>query len=198
MFIRFATITGETAKVDAALEFMENSLRPRIEASSGNKGLATLTAADEGLTVGASCWSDDSAMEAAEEALASVRQQAAVVAGGTLRSEEYEVAAYFRQATPTSGAIAWLTRFDFDLNKLDQAVAIFTEDSVRRLKSAAGFCCAQLLIDREFGHGMVVTSWDSEPSARVFRDPARELRTQVAQRASVAFHGAELYRLGAM
>jgi hypothetical protein len=198
MFVRFVTIAGEKAKTDAALDFMENSVRPRIEASAGNKGLATLIAADQGLTVGASYWSDDVAMEAAEEALASVRQQVAVVAGGTLRIEEYEIAGYFRQATPTSGAVAELARFELDVTKLDQVVAIFNEDSVRCLKAAAGFCCAQLFIDREFGHGMVGTSWEDESSARAFRIPARELRAQLAQRASVTILGSELYRLGAM
>jgi hypothetical protein len=137
-------------------------------------------------------------MELAEEELASLRQQAATVAGGTLRNEEYEIAASFQRATPTSGAVAWLVRFDLDLTQLDEAVAIFNEDSARWLKAAAGFCCAHLFIDREFGHGMVATSWDSESSARAFRNPARELRAQVAHRAAVTFHGAELYRLGAM
>jgi hypothetical protein len=198
MFIRFVTIAGEKAKADAALDFMEKSVRPRVEASSGNKGLATLIAADEGLTVGASYWSDDSAMEAAEEELASLRQQAAAVAGGTLRSEEYEVAGFFRQATPSSGAVVELARFELDLTKLEQVVAIFNEDSVRCLKAAAGFYCAQLFIDREFGHGMVGTSWEDESSARAFRISARELRAQLAQRAAVTVLDPEFYRLGAM
>jgi hypothetical protein len=137
-------------------------------------------------------------MEAAEELLTSLRQQAVALAGGTLGNEEYEVAAFFRQSTPRRGAVAELARFELDLTKLDQVVAIFDEHSARWLKAAAGFCCAQLFVDREFGHGMVATSWEDESSARAFRIPARELRTLLAQRAAATVLGPQFYRLGAM
>lgn len=195
MFTRFTTITGEKTKITAALEFVENSVRPEIEASAGNKGLATLVATGPGLIVGASFWSDDAAMEAAEGMLTSIRQQAATLAGGTLRHEEYEITAFFQRSAPTEGAVAELARFELDLAKLDQVVAIFHEDSVRCLETAAGFCCAQLFVDREFGHGMVATSWEDEASAYAFRVPAKQLRRQLIRRAAVTILDAQIYQL---
>lgn len=198
MFIRFATIAGEKPRVSAALGFIENSVRPEVEASAGSKGLATLISVDETQVVGASYWSDDAAMEVAEEVVALVRQQAVDLAGGTLRKEEYEIVAFFRRSTPAPGVVAELARFELDLAKLNQLIAIFNDDAITRLKAAAGFCCAQLFVDREFGHGMVATSWKDESSARAFKIPARELRAQLVQHGSMTVPDSEFYRLTAM
>jgi len=195
MFIRFVNFTREKISVDARLDLIENSLRLRLEASAGNKGFATLAAPDHGLIVGASYWSDDEAMEVAAEALAPLRQQLFAVAGGTLRREEYEIAAGFRQCTPASGAVVELSRFELDLAKVDQLTAIFNEESLPGFKAAAGFCSAELCIDREFGQGVVVTAWEDELSARASSTRARELRVQAAQRAAVRFFGPEVYRV---
>lgn len=198
MFIRFATIAGEKPRVSAALGFIENSVRPEVEASAGSKGLATLISVDETQVVGASYWSDDAAMEVAEEVVALVRQQAVDLAGGTLRKEEYEIVAFFRRSTPAPGVVAELARFELDLAKLNQLIAIFNDDAITRLKAAAGLCCAQLFVDREFGHGMVATSWKDESSARAFKIPARELRAQLVQHGSMTVPDSEFYRLTAM
>lgn len=193
MFVRLTTITGENSTLDATVDFVEGTGRPRIEACEGNRGFATFTAA--GTVVGASYWVDESAMRASLEVLGPLREQGAAVAGGRVSTEAYEMVVGFRRSIPARGATVRLARSQSDPARLDAGVATFRDDAAPRIKGAPGLCSVQLLVDRGSGRGMVATAWEDERAAEDFWPTASDLRAQATRRAGTTFAEVEVYSM---
>jgi hypothetical protein len=195
MHMRFSTITGAQSKVGAVLDFIEESLREQVEAIPGNEGLATFAAADYGVTIALSYWTDGDAMELSEQPLAPLALQAAAVGAGALTQERYAVGAGYRRSTPTEGAVVEFSRFEFDPARVSQMIELFSVDSLPSFKAAHGLCTAQLLLDHGAGVGMIASAWTNELAARAFWIPAGELRAAAAHQVPMTFTGSEFYRV---
>jgi hypothetical protein len=168
VYVRLSTISGDKAKLVAAVDRIEESARPRVEATAGSRGFAIFTAPDSGVVVGASYWADAAAMQASGAALAPLRADLAEAFGGTLVQDEFEVAIGFRQSIPARGAIVRLGRMIVDPERVDEAVAFHGEEVVPRIKGAAGLCSFQLLVDRASGRGDGRHGVEDERTARDF------------------------------
>ena len=195
MYVRLTIISGNPAKIDSSVEFLEQTARPQVEATAGNKGLATFTGVDARITIAASYWDTADALEASGTALAPLREQVEAAAGGPLSVEEYEVALGWRQTIPVRGAVVRLSRMEVEPAKADDAIAHYREETAPRLKGAPGLCSFQLLLDRESGQGMVATAWENERAASDFWPMAQELRDQATERVGAHFTSTEHYSL---
>ncbi|MHA6793068.1 hypothetical protein ACVGVM_06010 [Pseudonocardia bannensis] len=195
MYVRFIIINGDPAKIDSSVEYLEQTARPQVEATAGNKGFATLTGADARITIAASYWQDAEALKASGTALTPLREQVEAAAGGPLSVEEYEVALGFRRSIPARGAVVRLARMEIEPSRADDAVTFYGGETAPRVKGAPGLCSFQLLLDRESGQGMVVTAWENERAAGDFWPTAQELRAQVAERVGAHFSGIEHYSM---
>jgi heme-degrading monooxygenase HmoA len=195
MFMRFTTVTGEQSRVPAALDFIEERLRPQVEATAGNQGLSTFAASDYGVVIALSYWADVEAMLASEVPFEPLARQAATVARGTLSREQYEVAAGYRRSAPPPGAVVEVSRFEFEPGKAAELVELFRTDSLPCFAAAPGLCATQLLLDRETGQGLIGSIWHDERAARAFWIPAGQLRTRTAHRVAVTYTGSDFYQL---
>jgi heme-degrading monooxygenase HmoA len=184
MYVRFTIISGVPAKVDSSVEYLEQTARPQVEATAGNKGLATLTGVDARITIAASYWETAEALEASGTTLAPLREQVEAAAGGPLSVEEYEVALGWRQSIPAR-----------EPARADDGIVYYREETAPRLKGAPGLCSFQLLLDRESGQGMVATAWENERVASDFWPTAQKLRDQVTERVGAHFTSIEHYSL---
>jgi heme-degrading monooxygenase HmoA len=195
MYVRFTIISGVPAKVDSSVEYLEQTARPQVEATAGNKGLATLTGVDARITIAASYWETAEALEASGTTLAPLREQVEAAAGGPLSVEEYEVALGWRQSIPARGAVVRLSRMEIEPARVDDGIVYYREETAPRLKGAPGLCSFQLLLDRESGQGMVATAWENERVASDFWPTAQKLRDQVTERVGAHFTSIEHYSL---
>lgn len=195
MYVRFTIISGNPAKVDSSVGYLEQSARPLVEATAGNRGLVTLSGVDARITIAASYWETAEALHASGTALAPLREQVEAAAGGSLSVEEYELVLGFRQSVPARGAAVRLSRIEVEPATVHDAVAHYREEAAPRLREASGLCSFQLLLDRESGQGIVATAWENERAAGDFWPTAQKLRAQAGERVGAHFTGIEHYTM---
>jgi hypothetical protein len=193
MYARVNIIFCEHDKVDAAIAHIEGSDRSLVEATSGNRGLATLVDRNAGVVVAMSYW--DEPLHSSEAALTRARESAAAAAGGDLVVEGFELADWELASVPAPGAAVRMTRVQLDLATVEDALGRLHHEVMAELSEAAGFCSAELLIDRGSGAGMVVTTWADEDGARGADRLVERLRAQVGERIGVRFPRTEAYSL---
>jgi quinol monooxygenase YgiN len=191
MFARYTTVRGDPNKIDATVDYVDGNARDAVQATEGNCGFAVLVDPDAGRVVGASYWDSAESMAASEAGLAATRSAAAAVLGGEVSIERFEVAVGFRHSIPARGALCRLSRLQVDLDQVNEVVTLMQQESLPRIKGSAGLCSFQLLLNRETGAGLVVSSWDSQAAADAFWPTAQELRTRASELSSVRFSDPE-------
>jgi heme-degrading monooxygenase HmoA len=187
MFARYTTLRGDRHKIEAAIEYVDGEARAAVEATPGNLGFAVAADPAGGLLIGASYWDSRESMTNAESALAESRARAASAAGGETSMERFEVVAGFRHSIPARGALLRLSRFQVEPARVGEAITNMREGSIPRVKGADGLCSFQLLFDRDTGHGMVVSSWETLAAADAFWPTAEQLRARATEHAGVRF-----------
>jgi quinol monooxygenase YgiN len=193
MFARYITVRGDPDKIETAIEYVDGEGRAAVEATQGNLGFAVVADPAGGRLIGASYWDSRESMTDAESALAEPRARAASTADGEVNMEHFEVVVGFRHSIPARGALARLSRFQVEPARVEEAIANLREESVPRVKGADGLCSFQLLLDRDTGSGMIVSSWENQAAADAFWPTAEQLRARAAERAGVRFLDVENY-----
>jgi heme-degrading monooxygenase HmoA len=192
---RYRTYRGTPSKIDAVLERMDYQDRAVVEATEGNRGLAVLADAEGSRILGASYWDSAESLQASEEAPADAHADLAKAHSWHLTVERFEVIVGIRRSFPARGAPVRLSRFDMDRSRVEEAIALFWEESVPRLKGADGLCSFQLLLDRESGSGMVATAWESTRAAEAFWPTAEQLRAVTSERVGLRFSPPDTYTM---
>jgi heme-degrading monooxygenase HmoA len=193
MFARYTTVRGDPDKIEAAIEYVDGEGRSAVEATQGNLGFAVVADPAGGRLIGASYWDSRESMADAESALAEARERAANTADGEVNMERFEVVIGFRRSIPARGALARLSRFQVEPARVDEAITNMREESLPRVKGADGLCSFQLLLNRDTGSGMVVSSWENQEAADAFWPTAEQLRARTTERAGVRFLDVENY-----
>jgi hypothetical protein len=193
MYARVNTIFGTEGKVSAGVAHIEQSDRNAVESAEGNRGLTTLVDRKTGLIVAISYWDDP--QRSSEAVLTQARESAAVAAGGELVAESFEVAVADQQAVPAPGAAVQMTRVQLEPTKVDAGLAFVHDELLQRLSTGSGLCSAELLIDREIGDGLLVTTWTDPDAADRVKALLDELPTDAATRAGATFPRSESYVL---
>jgi heme-degrading monooxygenase HmoA len=199
---RCRTYRGAPSRIDAVLERMDGQDRAVVEATEGNRGLAVLADAEGGRILGASYWDCAESLQASEEAPADARADPADARADLAKAlswhltvERFEVIVGIRRSITARGAPVRLSRFEMDRSRVEEAIALFWEETVPRVKGADGLCSFQLLLDRESGSGMVATAWESERAAEAFWPTAEQLRAVSSERVGLRFSPPDTYAM---
>lgn len=192
MFARYTTVRGDPDKIDAAIEYVDGAARAAVEATEGNRGFATAVQRERGVVVGLSFWDSRESLDNSESRLATVREQAAQAMGGEASFERFEVPIGFRHTIPGRGAVARVSRFEVDPERVDELVSLAREEVVPRVKGAAGLCSFLQLVNRESGAGMVIAAWENQGAAHAFALTAEQLRARASDRVGVRFGDIEV------
>jgi heme-degrading monooxygenase HmoA len=195
MHVRINTLHGDKGQVDAAIEFVEATVRPKVEALTGNRGMATLVDRDAGVTFVASYWDDAPAMADSESAITDVRQRAGVVGGGDVTVERYEVAVAQRLRLPAAGAPIRMLRTENDPARTDETVAFYRDQLLPQILGLPGMCSVQLLVDRNSGRGMSITAWDDEAAVTAAGESLDRLRNTATEQLGLRITGLDTYTM---
>jgi predicted ester cyclase/heme-degrading monooxygenase HmoA len=179
MHVRMNMLAGDPARLDEATRYLEEGIRPHVEAQPGNRGLAVLTQADLGVCVIASYWDTADARAASEQAVEVPRKELTELVKGTVTVENYQVAVFARRSRPPAGAGVRMTRIDADPAYLDAAIAEFRSTGVPALMQMPGLCSVQLLADRETGQCVAVTAWQDHAAMAAGRSSVATLRADL-------------------
>ncbi len=193
MFARVNIIFGTESKIGAGVAHIEESDRGVVESTAGNQGLTTLVDREAGVIVAMSYWDD--LQNSSQATLTRAREDAAIAAGGELVTETFEVALTERPAVPSPGAVTQMTRVQLEPSRLDAGLAYIHDEVLARLSAASDISSAELLIDREIGNGLLVTTWTDHDAADRADALLDELRGDAATRAGATFPRSESYVL---
>jgi hypothetical protein len=193
MYARVNIIVAAEGKVDAGVAHIEESDRDAVESAAGNRGLTTLVAPEAGVIVAMSYWDD--LHQSSEAALTRAREGAATAAGGELFAESFEVVAAERAVDPVSGAVVRMTRVHLEPARVEAGLAFLVDEILQRLSAGAGLCSAELLVDREIGNGLLVTTWTDQDAADRAEALMDELPADAAARAGASFPRSDSYLL---
>lgn len=192
---RYMNYRGAPSNIDEVLERMDGQDRPLVEATEGNRGLAVLADAGRGRIIAASYWDSAESLRASEEALADARADLAKALSWHLTVERFEMVIGFRRSIPARGASVRLSRFELDPSRAEEAITLFWEESVPRVKGADGLCSFQLLLDRENRSGMVATAWENQEAAEAFWPTAEQLQAVTSERTGLRFSPPDTYTM---
>ena len=191
MHSRVNMIFGRTDLVEDGIVRLEESDRRAVETTDGNRGLTTLTDRAAGVLVAVSYW--DEPAQASAAALTRARADAVTAAGGDLVVENFEVASQEVLTVPATGAVARLVRVRIELERLGEAVEFLHDEVLRRLRVEAGFCRAELMVDRKSGSGLLLAMWTDEESATRTDTLLDRVRDEAVARGGTTFPRSETY-----
>ena len=107
MRARVSTIQGAPGKVDDVARQTQEQTLPQLQKMEGFKGFVALGDRQSGKMLGVSFWESEEALRASEQAVSSVRSEAAETADGIVASvEEYEVLV---NEAPSAGPVGAVT-----------------------------------------------------------------------------------------
>jgi hypothetical protein len=191
MYARVNIIFGRQDRIDAGIAHLENTDRAAVETTRGNRGLTTLVDRPAGVIVALSYW--DEPAYSSDAVLTQAREGAVSAAGGDLVAESYEVAIGERHSVPASGAVARMVRVQIEPARVEDGLTFVREEILPRLQTGAGFHSAEVLIDRSFGSGVLLTVWVDEYSAARADITMETLRDEALERVGVKFPRTESY-----
>jgi heme-degrading monooxygenase HmoA len=107
MYARVTTLEGSPDKMDDATRHVQEQMLPQLQQMDGFKGFIALGDRHSGKLLGVAFWESEEALQASEQAVSSVRGDAAEAASGTVAGvERYEVTVY---EAPSTGPVSGVT-----------------------------------------------------------------------------------------
>lgn len=193
MYARVNTIFGTEDKIGDGVDHIERSDRGLVESTAGNQGLTTLVDRAAGVIVAMSYWDD--LQHSSQATLTRAREGAAIAAGGELVTETFEVVLSERPEIPAPGATIGMTRVRLTPSEIDTGLAFIHDDLLHRLFADPGLTGAELLIDRDIGSGLLVTTWTDQAAADRGQAVLDEVAEGAAARVGTTFPRSESYVL---
>jgi quinol monooxygenase YgiN len=195
---RLNRITADTAAMDECLTYIEEEIRPELEARTGHLGISVLEDRERGAAIFGSAWATGAEMSGSEDTEMPLRGELARLAGGPVTVEDYQVPIFElvdQQALPHRGRAVRLTRIQVKPSQVDDVVEVVGEYAVPSLVETPGFCDALLFADPASGRLISETVWRDPQARAAAPSVASILRTEVSDEASSEIRAVEDYTL---
>jgi heme-degrading monooxygenase HmoA len=176
MHARMNMLIGDPARIDEVTHYLDQTVRPHVEAQPGSRGLAVLTDRDQGVTMIASYWETADAMAVSEHAVQTSRKEATELADGVVTVEHYEVPVFVRRSRPQAGAGIRITRMESDPADIDISIQGFRDTAIPGLVKMPGLCSAQFMADRDTGRCLVIAAYENSETLAASRAGVARLR----------------------
>jgi predicted ester cyclase len=195
MHARFNLLIGDPARVDDLTRYLEETVRPHVEAQPGCRGLAILTDAELGQTLVGSYWDTADALTSSEQAVQTSRKEATEMANGVVTVEHYEVPIFLRRSRPHRGAGIRITTMENAPAEVDEAVTSFRDGALPALRTMPGLCSAQMLVDRDSGRSLVIAAYENREALRASRAGVARLRADTLAKTNATVRSVQEFTL---
>lgn len=183
MLVRSTIIDSDPTRVDQGIAFVRDRVVPAVERLEGGLGVSMLVNRATGHTVTTSMWGTRVAMAASGAALAQLRHEAGAVLGGIPLAEEWEVAELYRVRRDEPGFAVQSIRVDLHRDDSEHLVDTFRTTTVPALAVLDGFTGAELLLDRDHGRGVVLTTFTDRVALEHDRRAIADIRQASIEKA---------------
>ncbi|MDQ0380915.1 ester cyclase [Amycolatopsis thermophila] len=195
MHARMNTLIGDPARNDEVTKYIENTVRPHVEAQAGSRGLALLTNDELGITVIGSYWDSAESMTLSEHAVETSRKEAAELAQGMVTVDHFEVPVFVRRSRPGPGAGIRMTTIECPPPEVGRAIQAFRETALPGILKMEGLCSIQLLADREAGRCQVIAAYETSEQLVASRAMVARMRADTLARVHAQVRSVGEYRL---
>ncbi|WP_089104059.1 hypothetical protein [Streptomyces hyaluromycini] len=195
MFVRAVYVTGDPAKLEAAIRGLNSEGRELLEERPEYRGADVLVDRDLGKLLAVSWWGSEGARRNSDQVMRERRGPMLEPFAGTVAVENYEAAVFRSVQLPRAGGGMRYTRVEFDPADTDLFAETFRSSAVPRLEALPGFARCAVLVDRERGRGMVGSIFVDRASMAASRAGQAEARRADAAKAHVTVVGLEEFEV---
>ena len=179
MYARSTTIQAQPLSVDIGIAHVRDVVMPALREIDGYVGLSLLVDRQSGACIATSAWNTLAAMRASAEAVAPVRDRAAMMFDGSARVEEWDISLLHRDHSSGEGACVRATWLKVVPDQLSRSLDFYRSSVLPELENLDGFCSASLMVDHPACRRAVSCStFDSMEAMARNRDRATELRSR--------------------
>ncbi|MDX1883264.1 antibiotic biosynthesis monooxygenase family protein [Mycolicibacterium sp. 120270] len=183
MYARSTTIQAQPTSIDDGIAHVRDKVMPALKDIDGCVGLSLMVDRASGRCIVTSSWESEEAMHASEDAVRSIRDEAAELLGGSPQIEEWEVAAMHREHRAGDGACVRATWVKVDADQLDAGIEFYKSTILPALEELDGFCSASLLVDRASGRGVAAASFDNAEALERNKEQLDSIRSSGSREA---------------
>ncbi|GGN30279.1 hypothetical protein [Streptomyces fuscichromogenes] len=195
MFVRTVYVTGDPAKVEAAIRSLNSQGRELLEERPDYRGADVVVDRELGKLVAVSWWGSEEARRNSDQVMRERRRPMLEPFAGTVAVDNYEVALFHAVQPPRSGGGMRSTRVEFDPADTDLFADTFRASAIPRLEALPGFARCSVFVDRRRGRGVVGSLFVDRASMVASRAGQASARRADAAKARVTVVGLEEFEV---
>ena len=193
MFARVVRASGSPDKLAENLDFFIQKLVPQIRELPGFVGAAALGDRASGRGAAISYWADAESLRASEAAASAGRAQTAERGVTTLDVQRYEMVIVERVAPAAANVFVRSNELDAAVDKLEDTIKFVRDQVVPHVRSQQGFRAVLMGVDRQTGHCLASTIWETAADLEASEAAVREQRREAGNVAGAANVRTEQY-----
>ncbi|MFJ9710951.1 hypothetical protein [Streptomyces sp. NPDC101234] len=195
MYVRTVYVTGDPARIEAAVRALNSEGRSLLEERPEYRGACVFVDRELGKLLAVSWWGSEEARRNSDQVMRERRGPMLEPFAGTVAVENYEVAVFHSAQLPRVGGGLRITRVEFDPIDADLFAETFRSSAIPRLETLPGFARCAVFVDRERGRGMAGSLFVDRASMAASRAGQAAARRQDAAKAHVTVVGLEEFEV---
>jgi heme-degrading monooxygenase HmoA len=184
MYARSTTIQGDSGNIDTLIAFVRDEVTPAMAGMQGHIGMSMVADRENGRCIATSSWDSEESRARSFEALAGMRARGGEILGGSVSTEDWEIALMHREHEAREGSwcrLTWLTADD-----VGYSLDFFKTTILPRLEAMDGFISASM-VNRDNGHCCGTVRFDSQATLISTRERSQQLRDERAAAGGLEF-----------
>jgi heme-degrading monooxygenase HmoA len=176
MYARSTIIRGNPQSIDDGIAYMRDESLPTLQEMDGFVGLSMLAERDTGRCIIATAWASEEAMNASADRVRPMRERVAEKLNGQAEMQGWEIAVLHREHPAGDGAAARVTWVRTAPDRMEELLDGYRTTLMPRYQELPGFCSLSMLVDRQSGRAVGVTTFESRDALDRSREQTRSLR----------------------
>ncbi len=194
MFVRITWIAAPPESLDEGATNFEQRLLPRVRTLPGYVGAALLVDRADGRALAVTYWETEEALRGSEEAAAATRAQT-TPPSTIVDVQRYDLAILERAQPPRANVFARVNAVHGSPAQVDASLSFLRGQVLPALRAQSGFRALLVGVDRERGHSLVSSIWETEADRNASEAVVRGLRSDAARTAGASDVQVELYEV---
>jgi len=195
MFARISRASGSPDKLDENVEFFAQKLLPQIRDLPGFIGAVALGDRASGRGGSVTYWADAESMRASDAAATAGRGQTAERGVTTLDVQRYEMVIAERVAPAGANTFVRGNEVDAARDKIEDSIKFVRDQVLPNVRSQKGFRALLMGVDRQTGHCLVSSVWETAADLEASEAAVREQRAQAGKVAGAGDVRVERYEV---
>jgi heme-degrading monooxygenase HmoA len=194
MFIRVTWFQSSPDRLEEQIASYPQQIATGLGSLQGYMGASLMIDRGTGVGAAVSYWESAESMQASEDAGATMRSQVTATNGAEIREiDRFELVVQERIAPPRANTYVRVNDLQGSPAKVDDLASLVRGDAMSLLKAQAGFRAVLMGANRQTGHMVVASVWETATDREASMAALQELRERAPQVAGAESMKTELY-----